>query len=359
MFIFSIHDRSNSALNFDNESDLTLPRKIYSGLKPFLWKMCTMNPTLMMWIFAVLILAGIVMNGLESEWENLESASNSLYADRYRIKRDRSEDVELKVQNAYNLWHKCMMHVLEPLLFDSSKLWYALRKTVRKCYGLTPLVAIKYSNVMNTEDRKFFILSSTNNTAWNVITLGVGRDILAEKKLKRLLPKGSLFYGADPIYKENDELYPTVGKFFPIAVGNETVYGEADVLSHGSGRYRILPVVHLDIVSFLKKIVKTQFVDLLLMDNEGPEYDIIPMMSSGKEFDQNRIVVCQISAELHVGRKHLGKNQRFAPLIREILRDRRFALLTDVGFTHHRTFLINFANKNCVEKYIAQFFKSR
>ncbi|RCN36019.1 hypothetical protein ANCCAN_18112 [Ancylostoma caninum] len=82
-----------------------------------------------------------------------------------------------------------------------------------------------------------------------------------------MLPKGSKFYGADPIYDGNDELYARVGKFFPLAVGNETTYDEASVLSHG--RYRNVPVVHLDIVSFLTKIVKTRVIDLLLMDNEG------------------------------------------------------------------------------------------
>ncbi|RCN35546.1 hypothetical protein ANCCAN_18585 [Ancylostoma caninum] len=62
-----------------------------------------------------------------------------------------------------------------------------------------------------------------------VVTLGVGLDVLAELKLKKMLPKGSKFYGADPIYDGNDELYARVGKFFPLAVGNETTYDEASI----------------------------------------------------------------------------------------------------------------------------------
>ncbi|KHJ98325.1 hypothetical protein OESDEN_01697, partial [Oesophagostomum dentatum] len=189
-----------------------------------------------------------------------------------------------------------------------------------------------------------------------VVTLGVGWDVQAERKLKEQLPNGSLFYGADPIYEENDKLFSSVGVFFPIAVGNETKLSQAHVMPKElKGKYEFRTTVHIDIITFLTKLTKTPFVDQLLMDNEvavdsylcknafankclsqlnsrryaasdnrarvsegnifgsapyddylrcftdlirGPEYDIIPMMGVGAEFDQNNIAVCQINAEV-------------------------------------------------------------
>ncbi|VDK65144.1 unnamed protein product [Cylicostephanus goldi] len=78
------------------------------------------------------------------------------------------------------------------------------------------------------------------------------------------------------------------------------------------------------------------------------------MMGVGKEFDQNGLTVCQINAEIH----HIGVDfkERFAPLMRKLLSDRRYAILAVKFVGHHRTFLLNFENKKCVEKYLARFF---
>lgn len=43
-----------------------------------------------------------------------------------------------------------------------------------------------------------------------------------------------MFFGADPIYDGNDKLYANVGKFFPVAVGSETKFTDAEVLLNGS-----------------------------------------------------------------------------------------------------------------------------
>ncbi|KAK6040976.1 hypothetical protein COOONC_21519 [Cooperia oncophora] len=52
-----------------------------------------------------------------------------------------------------------------------------------------------------------------------------------------MLPSGSQFYGADPIYEKNAELYSEVGQFFPLAVGNETKVSKAYVMPKELGGY--------------------------------------------------------------------------------------------------------------------------
>ncbi|KHJ98323.1 hypothetical protein OESDEN_01695 [Oesophagostomum dentatum] len=121
-----------------------------------------------------------------------------------------------------------------------------------------------------------------------------------------------------------------------------------------SGKYVFQTMVHIDIITFLTKLTETFFIDQFLMDNEGPEYDLLPMMGVGAEFDQNGIVVCQINAEIHHG--HTKFKERFAELMRGLLKDRRYAVLVVVTTGHHRTFLINVEHKSCIDKYLKQFF---
>ncbi|VDM83475.1 unnamed protein product [Strongylus vulgaris] len=79
------------------------------------------------------------------------------------------------------------------------------------------------------------------------------------------------------------------------------------------------------------------------------------MMGVGGEFDQNGIVACQINVEIHCC--HTDFKERFASLMKRLLKERRYAVLNVVSVGHHRTFLLNFGNRKCVEKYISQFFQ--
>ncbi|KAL6736499.1 hypothetical protein Aduo_006845 [Ancylostoma duodenale] len=306
-----------------------------------------MNHSLMLSLFgAVFVIVFVIKLSISEERRKMFMGT---------LHVDICANVHSNVQEAFNLWHRCMMRATAPLS-NSTKLWISYSLIVQQCYATTPMRLINYTTIQNKGEDKYCILNGTNDEPSTVVTLGVGLDVLAELKLKKMLPKGSKFYGADPIYDGNDKLYARVGKFFPIAVGNETTYDDASVLSNG--KYRSIPVVHLDIVSFLTKIVKIPVIDLLLMDNEGPEYEILPMMSAGREFDRSGIVVCQISTEIHGERRQrpLGRTKLFASVITEILRDRRFVIMKDFWAYHHRTFLLNLENKICVEKYVLQFF---
>ncbi|EYC44742.1 hypothetical protein Y032_0451g1684 [Ancylostoma ceylanicum] len=174
---------------------------------------------------------------------------------------------------------------------------------------------------------------------------------------------GSHFYGADPIYDENDRLFSSVGQFFPLAVGNETKLSSAYVMPKQlRGQYEYRTMVHIDIITFLTKLTHTLFIDQFLMDNEGAEYDLLPMMGRGGAFDQNGITVCQINSEMHHG--HANFKERFASIVKRLLEDRRYAVfrqrqLTEyikLATSHQRTFLLNFENRACVEKYVSQYF---
>ncbi|XGW12563.1 hypothetical protein V3C99_013332 [Haemonchus contortus] len=267
-----------------------------------------------------------------------------------------SEYRPTEVSKAFDAWHCCLSEALAPIMNDSKQLWGAFRDSVNRCYISTPMKNVVLTGVANKDEIKFHVFNKTDDTPSVVITLGIGWDVQAEKKLKEQLPNGSRFYGADPIYEQNDKLYSEVGQYFPLAVGNETKISQAYVMpTELKGHYVFRTMVHIDVITFLTKLTQTRFIDQFLMDNEGPEYDLLPMMGIGREFDQNGIIVCQINAEIHHG--HTDYQERFATVLRQLLSDRRYAIFKVVTTTHHRTFLLNFEHQECIEKYILQYLR--
>ncbi len=51
-----------------------------------------------------------------------------------------------------------------------------------------------------------------------MVTLGVGNDTVAERKVQLRFPKCQ-FFGADPSGEENSPLFEKIGAFFEVAVG--------------------------------------------------------------------------------------------------------------------------------------------
>lgn len=112
---------------------------------------------------------------------------------------------------------------------------------------------------------------------------------------------------------------------------------------------------HIDIITFFKKFVKESTIDQFLMDNEGPEYDILPMMARGAEFDQNGIVVCQMNTEVHQADDE--RKAKFLSIMNTIIEDGRYAFMVAYATVHHRFYVINMEHPFCVDKYFSRFFE--
>uniref|UniRef100_A0A8R1EX91 Methyltransf_21 domain-containing protein n=1 Tax=Caenorhabditis japonica TaxID=281687 RepID=A0A8R1EX91_CAEJA len=112
---------------------------------------------------------------------------------------------------------------------------------------------------------------------------------------------------------------------------------------------------HIDIITFLTKFVKELTIDQFLMDNEGPEYDILPMMARGAQFDRAGIVVCQCNTEVHNADE--VRKRRFLEIMNTIIDDGRYAFMVSYATVHHRFFFINIEHPICVEKYFSRFFE--
>ncbi|VDK82873.1 unnamed protein product [Cylicostephanus goldi] len=113
-------------------------------------------------------------------------------------------------------------------------------------------------------------------------------------------------------------------------------------------------VVSIDILTFLRDMVNQTVIDLLFINNEGLEFDLLPVIAVGDLLKESGIVICQMNVEIHVSEQE-DRLEYFASMMSDVLNARRFALLHWWG--HQRAFFINIQHPMCVEKYLVQFFK--
>ncbi|CAJ0588764.1 unnamed protein product [Cylicocyclus nassatus] len=109
-------------------------------------------------------------------------------------------------------------------------------------------------------------------------------------------------------------------------------------------------------LTFLRDMVNRTVIDHLIMDNEGPEFDLLPMIAVDNVLERNGITICQMNVEIHAP----GPQERleyFATMMSDVLKAKRFAPIYNLYWGHQRAFFINFEDPLCVEKYLVQFFK--
>ncbi|KAJ1364257.1 hypothetical protein KIN20_024307 [Parelaphostrongylus tenuis] len=104
----------------------------------------------------------------------------------------------------------------------------------------------------------------------------------------------------------------------------------------------------------VEKMVRQNLIDYIIIDNEGPEYDVIPMIAVHELFAENDIVFCQINVEFH----EQGPEERkakFSKIMLDLLQVGRYAVIRHQKHEYQLMFLVDFKNSQCVEKYLKQF----
>lgn len=177
----------------------------------------------------------------------------------------------------------------------------------------------------------------------NVVTIGIGQDIEAEKQLQFRIPTCK-FYGADPA-EENGILYEKIGHFVHAAVGDANGESVANVRL-GNGRYVKETVKSLSLLSFLN-MIKVSIIDYLFLDAEGAEYKLIPYMVKN-----TNIRICQIAVELHGELSQYGMNhEKFDQMIANLLDNGSYVPVWSRYGSHMHLFLINTQDRYCIDKY--------
>ncbi|KAK5971871.1 hypothetical protein GCK32_015340 [Trichostrongylus colubriformis] len=86
-------------------------------------------------------------------------------------------------------------------------------------------------------------------------------------------------------------------------------------------------VEHIDLNTFFTSMVNRTRIDHLVLDNEGPEYDMIPMIAVNDTLDN--IVICHMNVEFHCGKSSF---ENFAKLMLAILRRGRSLLHEEIPY---------------------------
>ncbi|KAK6744179.1 hypothetical protein RB195_011093 [Necator americanus] len=259
-----------------------------------------------------------------------------------------------KVEKAFDEWNKCMVARFEKERKSLGKLWMNFHNLTNQCTAETEVSKIILTPFVNSDETKYYVLSENVSDPSVVVSLGIGADVTAELQLKDKLPQGSEFFGADPVIVPNSELFSRIGIFFPFAVSKESGVVKSEIREN-DGSYKQMNAVSIDFVTFLNEMVNRTVIDHLIMDNEGPEYDLVPMIAIDRVIEDNGIVICHMNVEFHEPGP-IERLQLFDNVISGILKARRFAPIYNFHWGHQRCFLINYEHPYCVEKYLAQFF---
>uniref|UniRef100_A0A914EGI5 Methyltransferase FkbM domain-containing protein n=1 Tax=Acrobeloides nanus TaxID=290746 RepID=A0A914EGI5_9BILA len=132
--------------------------------------------------------------------------------------------------------------------------------------------------LQNREENKVYLKPLINQTTCNVITLGIGNDVEAEKSLKKLHPTCS-FIGVDPDNATNQDLYEKDlgGKFIHAAVGGTG--NDIHKLDPKGGGYYNTKFPQMEFKKFLKEYANFPLIDMIIIDAEFSEYLMLPILA--------------------------------------------------------------------------------
>ena len=114
-----------------------------------------------------------------------------------------------------------------------------------------------------------------------IVTLGIGRDVEAEKKIKTVFPKRCEFFGADPTSDVNRLLFESFGgTFFKGAVAATS--GVHDAMLLDDGRFYCNFFSLFNLLCTLRVVRKSYGIDLNFNDYTKPLTLVLQLYTSGK-----------------------------------------------------------------------------
>lgn len=243
-----------------------------------------------------------------------------------------------------NDYRRCLIKEL----YAKSDIFGHLHQMVDHCMGEILWRTLDTKFIRNEGETKVAILPSLSDakTPCVEVTLGVGADILAEQKLRGMLPHCE-FFGADPIL-ESGKVFEDMGKYFEFAVGGgPTGKQRASVLE--KGWYQSKDVMTVNFTEFLKKYVKVDKIDFLWIDNEGGEYEIFR-----RHLIDVKRTICQVNVEMHGPLSAYEMDTKSVDeLIRLIVNDSPFLPMWSQQHVrvHITSFYINVEDEYCLAKF--------
>ncbi|CAP38864.2 Protein CBG22230 [Caenorhabditis briggsae] len=169
--------------------------------------------------------------------------------------------------------------------------WHQFSSLTTYCDVAENIDLLGLISLKNSDEVKYALMPKnlpTKNSTFNFVTLGIGKDITAEKSFKEeaeFLGYQGKFYGADPIIEDNSQLFSQIGEYFPFAIGGKTEISNASVLKNGT--YREETISHVELLKFLKDDLKIAEIDHLWLDAEGAEFGLFDYFYNDGPLERN------------------------------------------------------------------------
>ncbi|CCD64330.3 Methyltransferase FkbM domain-containing protein [Caenorhabditis elegans] len=246
----------------------------------------------------------------------------------------------------FQAFHDCFLPKLETITESYRKFWYEFANSL-------DIQAAK-----NKDEVKYVVFPKNNNEPLTMVTLGIGRDIRAELRLKAMYPNLA-FHGAGPGVAVNKDLYESTlgGKFYNYAVsGQNGIHISKIFLERNS---TVDATKHIRADYFFRKILNKNRIDILWIDIEQNEYGILEQIHQNGKLDQVGVKICQINVEFHkdVFGNSDAEMQKFYDFVFKVLEDKKYILLkpkhaTYMDIIYIRAFIVNVADSECTDLYI-------
>uniref|UniRef100_A0A0N5AGC1 Methyltransf_21 domain-containing protein n=1 Tax=Syphacia muris TaxID=451379 RepID=A0A0N5AGC1_9BILA len=232
----------------------------------------------------------------------------------------------------------------------AQNLWKEISGIAREC-GVEYAAKLLHAKYLhNRDDVKVIIPPKEKNASLVSLTLGIGNDVSAETRLRSAFPQVQ-FYGADPIL-EDGKPFEAIGKYLQVVgVSKSGGVVRGSVLINGKYVWRNILTVTMP---ELLKIFKLKTIDYLLIDVEGPEYDILPDIVLNKDF--NDTTICQINVEVHGPLKKYNVTEADFDKILYAIVSRKspyIPLWIPPRSAHQRFLLVNWQNLYCVRQFFS------
>ncbi|CAL2042782.1 hypothetical protein CAEBREN_31035 [Caenorhabditis brenneri] len=242
---------------------------------------------------------------------------------------------------------ECVQETIEPLMVGNLwQFWDRFPYIVNKCSP--SLKDVKLGEFPNSDEFKYHFLPLRKLPNCSIISLGIGKDVKAEKKMKSVMPQCD-FFGADPVDEDNNELFSNFGKFFNMAVGDRNGSFRSYVLEE---IYRYQEVLTIDLATFIRTNIKQTTIDQLMVDIEHAEYPVFPFFEEKGQLDDWGIHVCQINIEIHSPTDE--DRETFASFLRKNFVTHQWIFVNSEihpFFKHIRLFMVNGRNRECLQRY--------
>ncbi|PIC55312.1 hypothetical protein B9Z55_000642 [Caenorhabditis nigoni] len=250
-------------------------------------------------------------------------------------------------------WSICAREQLDKI-HTADEFWHQFPSLTSYCDLAENIDLLGLISLKNSDEVKYALMPKNvpaKNSTFNFVTLGIGKDITAEKAFKEeanFLGYEVKFYGADPIIEDNSQLFSQIGEFFPFAIGGKTEISNASVLKNGT--YREETISHVELLKFLKDNLKITEIDHLWLDAEGAEFGLFDYFYNDGPLERNGISFCQMNLEVHIG--DINRKIEFMKFAKRLAHEKRFVMLKSVYVSHIRLYLFNFGSSKCVDKYL-------